>query len=81
MAERMLFLRNDADTPLLMFMGNRLIPQPYWDYGVAQWDLHKLQPLCDVVWQLLHTGLMGSNLLRTFISHNIQPLQRRVATM
>jgi hypothetical protein len=43
------FLRNDADAPLLVFMGSRHIPQPKWGYGVAQKDLHRLQPLRDIV--------------------------------
>jgi hypothetical protein len=29
------FLRNDTDTPLPMFTGSRLVPQPKWGYGVA----------------------------------------------
>jgi hypothetical protein len=47
------FLRNDADAPLPMFMGNRPIPQPNWGYSVAQRYIHKLQPLHNVVQQLL----------------------------
>jgi hypothetical protein len=29
------FLRNDADTPLVVFTGCRPVPQPKWGYGVA----------------------------------------------
>jgi hypothetical protein len=43
------FLRNDADVPLPMFMGNHLVLQPNWWYGVAQWYICKLPPLLDVV--------------------------------
>jgi hypothetical protein len=43
------FLRKDADTPLPVFTGNRPAPQPSWGYGVAWWDIRKLQPLCEVV--------------------------------
>jgi hypothetical protein len=44
-----LFLRNNADVPLPMFMGSCPIPQPKWGYGVAQKDLRRLQPLRDIV--------------------------------
>jgi hypothetical protein len=47
------FLRKDADAPLPMFTGSRPIPEPKWRYGVARKDLHKPQPQCDVVQQLL----------------------------
>jgi hypothetical protein len=43
------FLRNDVDAPLLVVTGSRPIPQPKWGYGVAQRDIHRLQPLRDVV--------------------------------
>jgi hypothetical protein len=41
-AESMIFLRNDADTLLLVFTGSRPFPQPKWGYGVAQKDLCRL---------------------------------------
>jgi hypothetical protein len=44
-----LFLRNDTDVPLPVFMGNHLVLQPNWWYGVAQWYICKLPPLLDVV--------------------------------
>jgi hypothetical protein len=47
------FLRNDADIPLPAFTGSRPIPQPKWGYGVAQKQICRLQPLRDVVQQLL----------------------------
>jgi hypothetical protein len=43
------FLRNDADVPLPVFMGSRLIPQPNWGYGVVKTDLHRLQPLREAI--------------------------------
>jgi hypothetical protein len=54
------FLRNDADMPFPTFMVNRPAPHPNWGYGVAQWDIRKLQPLCKVVRQLQQAGLMGA---------------------
>jgi hypothetical protein len=44
------FLRNDVDVPLPVFTGNQPVPQLSWWYGVARWDIRKLQPLRDVVW-------------------------------
>jgi hypothetical protein len=48
---------------------------------MAWWDVHKLQPLCDVVQQLQQAGLMGVDLLQTFVSHRIRPLQGQEAAM
>jgi hypothetical protein len=59
-------LRNDADTPLPAFMGGCPIPHPSWGYGVAWRDLHRLQPLLEVVQQLQQEGLMSTDLLWTF---------------
>jgi hypothetical protein len=70
------FFRNDVDMLLPMFMGSRPIPQPKWGYGVAQKDLRMLQPLCEVIKQLLGGGLMGMDLLWTFVSCRVQPLCR-----
>jgi hypothetical protein len=36
-----------------MFMGSRPIPQPKWGYSVAQQYIYRLEPLRDVVRQLL----------------------------
>jgi hypothetical protein len=47
------FLRNNVDVPLPMVTGSHPVPQPKWGYGVAQRDIHMLQPLRDVVQQLL----------------------------
>jgi hypothetical protein len=47
------FLRNDADAPLPMFTGSQPIPQPKWVYGVAQKELRRPQPMCEVVQRLL----------------------------
>jgi hypothetical protein len=57
------FLRND--TPLLTFTGSCPVPQPKWGYSVAQKHIYRLQPLRDVVQQLLRGGLMGADLLQT----------------
>jgi hypothetical protein len=40
-----LFLRNDADVPLPVFMGSHPVPQPNWAYRVARRDLNRLQHL------------------------------------
>jgi hypothetical protein len=68
------FLSNDADMLLPVFTGSHSIPQPNWRYNVAQKDLHRLQPLSEVVQWLLHGGLSGTDLLRTFVSCHVQPL-------
>jgi hypothetical protein len=47
------FLRNDTDASFPVFMGSHPIPQPIWGYGVAKRDLHRQQPLREVVQQLL----------------------------
>jgi hypothetical protein len=60
------FLWNDADAPLLVFTGNRPIPQPNWGYGVARRDTHKLQPLRDIVRQLLQAELTEPLLAAAF---------------
>jgi hypothetical protein len=36
----------------------------------------RLQPMCEVVQRLLQVGLMGVDLLRTFVSHHVQPLRQ-----
>jgi hypothetical protein len=58
----MVFQRNDIDVPLPMLTGCHPIPQPKWGYDVAQQHLRRLQPLCDVIQQLLRGGLMGADL-------------------
>jgi hypothetical protein len=62
-------------------MGNRPAPQPNWGYGVARWDICKLQPMRKVVQQLQQAGLVGAEVLWTFVSHRIQLLRWREATM
>jgi hypothetical protein len=47
------FLRNDVDMPLPVFTGNCPIPQPKWGYSVVQKHICRLQPLLDIVQQLL----------------------------
>jgi hypothetical protein len=46
-----------------MFTGGRPVPHPNWEYGVAQVDLHRLQPLLKNVRGLLQRGLTGTELL------------------
>jgi hypothetical protein len=60
-------LRNDADAPLPVFTGGRPIPHPHWEYGVARADLHRLQPLLEVVRGLLDRGLTAAEILWTFL--------------
>jgi hypothetical protein len=74
-------LGNDADALLPVFTGCHPIPQPKCGYSVAYQHIWKLQPLCVIVRQLLRGGMMGADLLRTFVSCRIQPLRRRVMTM
>jgi hypothetical protein len=47
------FLRNDADTPILVFTGCCPTPHPKWGYDLAQEHIHRIQPVRDVVRQLL----------------------------
>jgi hypothetical protein len=61
-----LLLRNDADAPLPRFMGGCLVPHPNFEYGVAEADLHRLQPLLEIIW-----GLMGMEILWAFFSHEV----------
>jgi hypothetical protein len=74
-------LRNDTNVPLSVFMGGHPVPQPNWEYNVARAYLHRLQPLLEVVWGLLQRGSMGVEILQTFFSCAVQPLQQREATM
>jgi hypothetical protein len=70
------FLKNDADVLLLVFTGCCPIPQPKWGYDVAQQYIRRIQPLHDVIWQLLQGELTGADLLWTFVSRHIQQLRR-----
>jgi hypothetical protein len=52
--QRPLFLlRNNTDALFPAFMGGRPIPHTSWEYGVAQANLHRLQPLLEIVLGLL----------------------------
>jgi hypothetical protein len=51
---------------ILVKTGVTPIPDPNWEYGVAQADLHRLQPLLEIIRGLLQRGFMGEDLLRTF---------------
>jgi hypothetical protein len=66
-------LRNDANALLLAFTGGHLTLHPNWEHGVVQADLHRLQPLLEIVRGLLQRGLMGEEILWTFSSHRVQP--------
>jgi hypothetical protein len=70
------FLKNGTDAPHPMFTDNRHIAQPNWGYSVAQKDLHRPQPLWEVVQKLLQGGLMSVELLQSFFSRRVQPLHR-----
>jgi hypothetical protein len=70
------FFRNDANAPLLEFMGSRPVPQPNLEYKVAQRDLHRQQPLHEVIQQLRWEGLTGADNLWTFFSHRVKPLHQ-----
>jgi hypothetical protein len=63
-----------------MFTGGRPIPHPYWEYGVAWADLHRLQPLLEIVWGLLQRGLAGAKIMRTFFSRGVRLLCQQEAT-
>jgi hypothetical protein len=49
-----------------MFTSGRPVPHPNWEYSVAQADLHKLQPLQEIIWGLLQRGLMGTGNFANF---------------
>jgi hypothetical protein len=49
------------------------IPHPNWEYGLARADLHRLQPLLEIVRRLLQRGLTGPEILWTFFSCGVQP--------
>jgi hypothetical protein len=68
----MILLRNNADAPLPVFTGGHLVPHPNWEYGVAWADLHRLQPLWEIVRGLLLRGLTGAEILHTFFSRGVQ---------
>jgi hypothetical protein len=75
------FLRNDTEAPLPMVTGKCPALQPSWGYRVAKKDTRKLQSVHDVLQSLLLDGLMGVDLLHTFISLRVQPLRRWEVTM
>jgi hypothetical protein len=64
-------LRNDIDAPLLTFMGGCPIPHTNWEYSVAQADLHRLQPLLDIIRGLLQRGFTGAEILWTLFSRGV----------
>jgi hypothetical protein len=69
-------LRNDANMLLPVFTGGRPIPHPNWEYGVAQTNLHRLQPQLEIIRGLFKRGLMGAEILWTFFSHGVQPFRQ-----
>jgi hypothetical protein len=58
-------------------MGNHPVPHPNWRHGVAETDLHRLQPMLQAIRGLLQRGLMDVEILWTFFSRGAQPLRRR----
>jgi hypothetical protein len=48
-----IFLTNDTIMPLPVFTGSRPVSKPNWGYSMAQRELRRLQPLCEVIQQLL----------------------------
>jgi hypothetical protein len=74
-------LRNAIDVSLPVFMGGHLVPHPNWEYGVARADLHRLQPLLEIVRGLLQRGLTGVEILWSLFSRGVQPLRHQEATM
>jgi hypothetical protein len=70
-------VNNDSDAPLPTFMCGHPIPHPNWEYGVSRSDLHRLQPLLEVIWGLLQKGLTGEEILQTFINHGVHLLRQR----
>jgi hypothetical protein len=74
------FLRNDADAPLPLVTSSCLIPHSKWGHSVARGCIHSLQPLRDVVQRQLRGGLMGADLLRTFVSPSPVPLREGVVS-
>jgi hypothetical protein len=69
-------LRRYANMPLRVFMGGYPVPHPNWEYSVARADLHRLQPLLEIVRGLLQRGLMSEEIIRTFSSHSVQSLRQ-----
>jgi hypothetical protein len=67
-------LMNIANMLLPAFMGGHPIPHPNWKYGVVWANLHRLQPLLEIVQGLLQRGLMGEEILWTFSNCGVQPL-------
>jgi hypothetical protein len=75
------FLKNDIDAPLPLVMGRHPAAPNKWGYGVAKKDINKLWPVLDILKCLLQDGLLGADILCTFISHRVQPLRRWEITM
>jgi hypothetical protein len=57
-----------------MFMGGCPIPHPSWEHGVGQTECPRLQPLLEIVEGLLQKGLIGEEILQTFLSRMKQSL-------
>jgi hypothetical protein len=60
-----------------MFMGPRSILHPNWEHGVAQTDLHRLQPLLEIIQGLMHKRLTAEEILWTFFNRAVQSLRQR----
>jgi hypothetical protein len=57
-------------------MGGYPIPDPSWEHEVAQTNFLRLQPLLEIVGGLLQKGLIGEEILWTFLTHGVQPLRQ-----
>jgi hypothetical protein len=77
----MVLSENDVDEPLPVFTGSQHVPQPNLGYDMAQRDLYRLQPLREVIQQLLWGPLIGAALLWTFFSHWVQLFRQWGLTM
>jgi hypothetical protein len=64
-----------------VFTGGHPIPYPNWEYGVAQAYLHRLQPLLEIIREMLQRRLVGAEILWTFFSRQVQSLHQRGLTV
>jgi hypothetical protein len=67
---------DEANVPLPVFMGGCPIAHLDREHGVARADFPRLQPLLEIVRGLLQKGLIGEEILWTFLNHGVQPLHQ-----
>jgi hypothetical protein len=72
-------LSNDTDVPLSTVYGWSSHPHPNWEFGVAWADLHRVQPLLEIIRGLLQRGLTSVEILQTFFSCGVHSLYQREA--